>query len=217
MARIHGERDLNLAHRMRAVGVPLDRDEFEERLIVQQDREPLVNSIASRYLTRSHIGLSIQLYITIVSNSGAPLTLHGFRIWLPWSDTPVALLQDPADPFAPATYRFPGETSGGFDRSQLIARSCKTLTRGQAVEGFLLGSHGDPIPRSFRHGTEVPVVLVIEDQFGEVYSKELFLTVDRLAERGSKPKLPQPRKRLFDRVDSPIEEAQPKAETVKAV
>jgi hypothetical protein len=50
MVRCHGERDSNLAQRMRAVGVPLERDEFEERLIVQQGREPHVNSMASRLL-----------------------------------------------------------------------------------------------------------------------------------------------------------------------
>jgi hypothetical protein len=145
--------------------------------------------------------LTIQLYIRLVSNSGVPLTLRGLRLWLPWADTPVVLLQDPADPFAPATYRFPGETSGGFDKSQVIAQFRKTLTRGRPVEGFLLGYHGEPIPRSFRHGTKVPVVLTIEDQFGEIYSRELFLTVDRSAERGPKPKPARPRKRLFDQPD----------------
>jgi hypothetical protein len=56
-----------------------------------------------------------------------------------------------------------------------------------SVEGFLLGYLGAPIPRSFRHGAKVPIVLTIEDQYGEVYSREVFLAVDRTAERGPKP------------------------------
>ena len=216
MVKVHGERDTNLARRMRAVGVPLEPAEFEERLIVHQDREPFVNSIASHYLTRNLIGLTIQLYIMLVSNSEVPLTLRGLRVWLPWADTPVVLLQDPADPIAPETYRFPGQTSGGFDKSQVIVQSGKKLTRGRFVKGFLLGYHGDPIPRSFRHGTEVPIELTIEDQFGEVYSRELFLTVDRSAERGHKPKPPRPRRSLFDKPECPKSEEQPKGKAVEA-
>jgi hypothetical protein len=41
----------------------------------------------------------------------------------------------------PETYRFPSETSGGFEKSEVVAQSAKKLTRGQSVEGFLLGYH----------------------------------------------------------------------------
>jgi hypothetical protein len=216
MCKVQGERDINLAHRMQAVGVPLKLEEFEECLTVHQDKQPLVNSIASRYLTRTYLGITITIYITIVSNSRIPLALRGLRVWLPWADIPVVLLQDPADPFAPEIYRFPGETSGGFHRSELIPQSGKTLTRGQPVEGFLLGTHGDPIPRSFRHGDEIPVVLVIEDQFGETYSRELFVMVDRSTEWRPKPKPPRLRRSLFDKPDGPEREAQPEVTTMEA-
>jgi len=216
MVRVRGERDINLAQRMRAVGVPLERDEFAERLIVQQDRGPFGNSIAVRYLTRSHMYITFKLYTRLVSNSEVPVTLRGLQVRLPWTDTPVELLQDPADPFAPQTYRFPGQTSGGFDRSQVIVQSAKTITRERSIEGFLLGYHADPIPRSFRHGAKVPVVLTIEDQLGETYSRELFLMVDRSAELGPKPKPPRPRRSLFDKPDSPKTEAQPKGKAVEA-
>jgi hypothetical protein len=216
MVRAYGERDIDLARRMQAVGVPLELDEFKERLIVHQAREPFVDSIAASYLTRSHIGLTIQIYITIISNSGVPLTLCGLQVGLPWTSTPVELLQDPADPFAPEIYRFPGQTSGGIDKSAVIVQSGKKLTRGRSVEGFLLGCHFDPIPLSFRHGTKVPVVLTIEDQFGEFHSRELFLAVDRTAEQGPKPKPPQPRRSLFDKPDSLKREAQHKGNAVEA-
>ncbi len=216
MVRVHGERDINLAHRMRVAGVPLALDEFEERLIVQQEGDPLVDSIAASYLTRNHIGLTITVYIRVICNSGVPCTLCGLRVWLLWTDIPVELLQDPADPFAPRTYRFPGQTSGGFDKSEVIVQSGKTLTRGRSVEGLLLGYHFDPIPQSFRHGTKVPIELGIEDQFGEFYSRELFLTVDRTAEWGPKPKHPPPRRSLFDKADSPEREERPKGKAVEA-
>ncbi len=216
MVRVHGERDINLAHRMRAVGVPLDLDEFEKRLIVLQEGEPPVDIIASYYLTSYTIGLIVQTYLTLLCDKGGPFTLRGLRVWLPWIDTPVILLQDPADPFAPRTYRFPGQTSGGFDKSEVIVQSGKTLTRGRSVEGLLLGYHFDPIPQSFRHGTKVPIELRIEDQFGEFYSRELFLTVDRTAEWGPKPKHPPPRRSLFDKADSPEREEWPKGKAVEA-
>jgi hypothetical protein len=216
MFKGHGEQDGKLAHRMKAVGVPLELDEFEERLTVYVDRLPFVNCIASRYLARTYLGTTIQAYITIVSNSGVPLALRGLRVWLPWTDVPVVLLQDPADPFAPEIYTFPGQTSGGFHRSDVIPQSGKTLTRGQVLEGFLLGSHSDPIPRSLRHGTELPIVLVIEDQFEETYSRELFLTVDRSTEWGPKPKPLPPRRKLFDEPYILKREAQPEIKTVEA-
>jgi hypothetical protein len=216
MRKVQGERDINLARRMRAVGVPLERDEFEEHLTVHQDRQPLVSFIASRYLTRTYLGTALQTYITIVSNSGVPLALRDLRVWLPWADTPAVLLQDPADPFAPEIYRFPGETSGGFHRSDVIPQSGKTLTRGQAVQGFLLGTHCDPIPRSFRHGTEIPVVFVIEDQFGETYSRELFVMVDRSTEWRPKPKPSRLRRGLFDKPDSPERKHSREVKTVEA-
>jgi hypothetical protein len=216
MIRVHGERDINLAYRMRAVGVPLELDEFEERQIVQQAREPLVDSIAAHYLTQNHIGLTVQLYVSIAYNSGVPLMLCGLQVRLPWTDNLVELLADPVDPFAPATYRFPGQKSIEFDKSEVIVHSGKTLTRGRLVEGFLLGYHCDPIPRSYRHGSEVPVVLTIEDQFGELYSRELFLTVDRTAERKPKPNSRPPRRSLFDEADSPTIGAQAKGNAVVA-
>jgi hypothetical protein len=215
MVRGRGEQDLNLADRLRAVGVPLERDEFEECLIVRQSREPFVNSIASRFLTRNYIGLTIHTYITIISNSRDPLRLCGFQVRLPWTDSPIELLQTPSDSFAPPTCKFPGQVHGGFDKSQLIVQFGKKLTRGQSVEGFLLGYHGDPIPRSFRHGAKVPVVLTIADQFGEFYLRELRLTVDRTAERGPKPAPPRPRRRLFDKSDKPKREAQLKGSSME--
>jgi hypothetical protein len=201
---------------MHAAGVPLEQNEFEERLIVYQDRQPLVNSIASHWLTRNYMGVIIQYYVTIGSNSGIPFRLNGIEVNLPWSDMRVELMQDPADPLAPQTYGFPRQTSGGFDKSEVLIQSAKTLTHGQSVYGFVFGQHPDPIPPSFRHGTEVPVVLTIEDQFGEFYSRELFLTVDRSAESGPKPKPLPSRGSLFDKADGPEREAQPESEPVLA-
>lgn len=198
MFKVRGEWDFNLAQRMRVVGVPLDRDEFEERLIVHQD--PHVGSVALRYLIDLYT--TIQLYVVIASNSRIPLRLCGVQVSLLWTNIPVELLQDPADPFAPQTYRFPGQTSGGFDKSDIIVQSGKTLTRGQSVEGFLLGYDADPIPQSIRHGSEVPVVLTIEDQFRGTYNKELFAKIDRSAEWGPKPKSARSRRNLFDKPDS---------------
>jgi hypothetical protein len=180
----------------------MDLEMFEEALIITQGEGLGENSIASRYLCRHFISLIIIVYIKIVGNSTVPLTLCSFQLNLLWKDSPASLLPDPADLFAPLTYRFPGQSGEQFDRSDVIVQSGKTLRRGQSVEGFLLAYDGDPIPNTFRHGSNVPVVLNIADQFGGIYSKELSLRADRSVEWRPKPQPARPRRRLFDQPDS---------------
>jgi hypothetical protein len=59
MAKFNVERERDLVHRMRAVGVPFDSNEFEESLSVHQARGPFANLMASHYITPNHRGLII--------------------------------------------------------------------------------------------------------------------------------------------------------------
>ena len=204
MCNLHTAGDLQLARRMHVVGVPLDLGEFEDSLIIRQDRESVVHSIASSYISSHHIGLVIITYIKVVGNSPVPLRLCGFDLRLPWQECPATLLPDPADPLAPAIYKFPGNNGSRFDHSQIIWQSGKTLRRGNSHEGFLLAFEHDPLPIDFKHGVGVPVVLNIFDQFDEIHTQELTLTADRSVEWLPKPKLSPRRRNLFDKRDSRI-------------
>jgi hypothetical protein len=98
--------DLQVAHRMLVVGVPLDLDEFEAPLIIVQSKEFGYNTIALRYLTSTYMGTTIIALIRIVGNSTVPLIFTRFILSLPWTDTPVTLLPDPTSADAPQIYRF---------------------------------------------------------------------------------------------------------------
>lgn len=209
------ECDRDQLRRMRECGIPLGQDDFQKCLTVRQDGYPFVNCLAAHYLSRDHIGLTIKLYIKIVSNCKAPVSLCGFQLYLPWTRIPVQLLPDRADPFAPETCKFPGPTSQRFDKSDIILQSGK-LKRGACNEGFLLGFHCDPIPRSYCHGDEVRLVFALENQFQEIYSTELSLTVDRTAEHVPKPETPSSRTSLFAKPYRPKTETQAKGKRVEA-
>jgi hypothetical protein len=215
MSRVKNELELAVAQRMRALGIPLDQKESKERVLVSQDRTPLVNIIATKYLSSRSLGTAITTYVTIVNNSEIPLALCGIQLNLPWKDAPAILLQDPADDFSPQVYRFPGEMDGGFDRSDMLPHTGVTLRFGRSVEGFIFAYDLDPVPPGFRHGQEVPVLLVIEDQFGELYERELLLAVDRTVERGPKPKPHRPQRKgsLFDKRDFSRDESPSPSQT----
>jgi hypothetical protein len=147
--------------------------------------------------------LTIESYITIVGNTSEPFTLSGLEVCLPWKYDPATLLQDPADDLRRKTFNFPNQKSGGYDRSEVIAQSNRTLTGGRFTSGWLLAYDLKPIPREFRHGSELPIILNIIDQFDNSHLRELLLMVNRLNERESpKPTASRPRRSLFAKPDA---------------
>ena len=196
--------DFDLARRMRTAGVPMDAGAFAGALVVRQEGGPSANSIASSYLTSTHLGTVIMLYLKLVGNREMCFVLSGFELSLPWKNTPATLLQDPADPIAPTIYRFPGYNASQYDKSEVIFQSGKTLRRVQPLEGYLLAIDSEPIPVEIQHGTDVTAKLTIFDQFDQGYSYDVVLRVDRSVEWGPKPVAPKRRSRLFDRPDRKI-------------
>jgi hypothetical protein len=148
------------------------------------------------------MGLRIESHITIVGNSSVPFELCGLEVLLPWKKEPAYLLPDPADYFAPQTYKFPNEKTGGYDRSDVIARSNVILRRGQTISGFLLGYDCQPIPDGFSDGSRLPITLNIINQLGESHQRELILPINRSQEWGPQP-VPRPRRDLFAKRDEP--------------
>ena len=124
------QRDLENARRMRAKGVPLDLATFDGGMVIRQRGGHLENSVASSYLTRSYIGVTVTLYIKLVGNRSVPFEICGMELYFPWKDTPANLLPDPADAEAPQIYTFAPHNVTQFDKSELILRSGKTLRRG---------------------------------------------------------------------------------------
>jgi hypothetical protein len=201
MCRNSNAGDLEFARRMRALGVRIDLGAFEKDLVILQDGGPPVNSIASCYLTSSHIGSILTSYVKLMANGSVPFGVCGFELFFPWKDTPINLLPDPADPSAPEIYKFGQYNGSRYDKSQVIFQRNKTLRRGQPMEGYLLAIDFDPVPAEIQHGSDVTAKLTILDQYDRPHSSGLVLWVDRSVEYGPKPRAPKPRKRLFDQPD----------------
>jgi hypothetical protein len=202
MCRRNSESDLRIAQRLQASGVPLAVDGFDERVKVIQDTVRLSQRITSYFIIPGSLGLKIECYITIVGNSSEPFRLNGFQVRLPWKEGLAILLQDPADYFAPQIFKFPGENSGGYGRSDVIVQSHRTLTFGRSTSGWLLAWDNQPIPEGFRHGSELSIILDVIDQFDNAHPRELRLMVDRLAERTPpKPRVSRHRS-LFAKPDA---------------
>jgi hypothetical protein len=204
MCRNSNALDLDLARRMRTAGVPMDAGAFAEALVVRQEGGPFANSVALSYLTTTQIGTIIILHIKMIGNIETTFVLSGVELYLPWKDTPINLLPDPADPSAPEIYKFGRYNASQYDKSQVIFQSGKTLRRGQPLEGYLLAVDPEPVPSEIRHRTDVTAKLTIFDQFDQGYSYDVVLRVDRSVEWGPKPVAPKRRSRLFDGPDRKI-------------
>jgi hypothetical protein len=200
MSKNRNKDDLQIAERMRAVGVPLDLGEFEESLIVTQETDPGANMLSSCYLSRNFISTVIIAYIYITYISKTPLIISDFSLRLPWRTTPVTLLPDPAADFAPQIYTFSRYNATKHDRSEMIQQS-GTLRFGQSIKGFLMGTHGDPIEDNFKQRDFVHADLHINGPVETIHIHDLLLQVDLEAERGRKPPAVQ-RRNIFDYPDS---------------
>ena len=83
-----------------------------------------------------------------------PFMLSGFELCLPWKNTPATLHPDPDDPSAPMIYKFSQYDGSGYDKSELIFQTGKTLRGGQPLQGYLLAVEPEPIPAEIRHGAK---------------------------------------------------------------
>lgn len=193
--------DFQLASRMSALGLPIDLGEFQRPVLINQVGEFYENFVASSYLSRNGIGVGTVCHLTVVNIQAIPVKLCDFELVLPWSNSLLNLLPDPANPDAPEVYRFPGYSAYQYARGDVLPRP-GILRRGQSLDGLLLAVGLDPIPSSFRNRTVVPVQLRIFDQFNTGHPTELRLLVDRSEERAAKPKAThRTRRSLFGHPD----------------
>jgi len=134
---------LNDARRMRAAGVPLDLGQFRDSLNIRQHT---VCTISTHYFVANFGGFIITTGLKITCESKTPLRICEFALKLPWKEERPMLLADPLSPTETEIFRFPGERSGGYHRSEVIGAMPILLRHGMSVEGFLLAYDHDPLP-----------------------------------------------------------------------
>ncbi|MFZ0736015.1 MAG: hypothetical protein WAM96_02880 [Candidatus Acidiferrales bacterium] len=143
-------------------------------------------------------GYRISLSLTVLRE---PFAIAAFELELPWTSSPVIWLSDPAEGNASSSiYRFPGRHSDQFPRDSVInhrADARRSLSRGQCIEGFLLGYGSDSIPDCFQHGGHVPGTFGVVDQFGELHSTEINFWLDRSSKLSSRKGNAPPRESIF--------------------
>lgn len=191
-----------LACRLRAVGVPLEIAEADEAddVIINQ-----LNGVTENraFDLNGGIGTGVIISLSIIMQSHG-YAISRFALQLPWVDSSFRLLDDPVEIGATwNVYRFPGTDALEFPRESVInhvSGLSRTWSRGECVKGLLLGIGSNSIPDDFRHGSEIPAFIIVEDQFETRSQAPISLWTDRSA-KSSTPLRNKPRRRLFERAD----------------
>jgi hypothetical protein len=178
------DESLALARRIRAAGIPIGIEEDDEKgheasgLVIRQVGGVMESSVADSDCSVTRYIISV----CITSNLPGRFAISGFGLECPFKDPFFHFLADPVEMRARwNTYRFPG-SSLEFDRSQVInhlADVRRTLSRGQSVQGLLLGVGFEPIPDCTWPENLMPAFLTVFDQYVCEYSAPVSLWVVR--------------------------------------
>jgi hypothetical protein len=202
------DQGLTLARQIRAAGIPIGIEEDDEKgrhheasgLLICQVGGVVESSVAdldgglTRYI----------IYVRTTSNLPGRFAISSFELERPWKDPFFHWLDDPVEIGAKRNaYRFPGSKLE-FDRSQGINHYADvrgTLSRGQSVQGLLLGVGFKSIPDRTWPENLIPAFLTVFDQFGRKYSALVFLWADRSQRLLRRTRTKTPRRALFDSPD----------------
>ena len=174
--------DIELARRMRAVGVPLELPEDDDSKVTQPPAKGISIQHNAEGIAEA-IGDTSTGYILdvcIIPNVPWPIEIARVVLHLPWDDPFFQWIPDPSERGA-EMYSLPG-TSLHYGRDQVINHRIgqgQALSPGRSLSGILLGC-GMDMPRTVLHGSEIPAFLHIFDQFGREYSAGMPLRVHRL-------------------------------------
>ena len=172
---------LALARRIRAAGRPIfireddvDPEPLPIKALCVRQTGPVMGTSVFEY--SGGTGVMIDLCIT-VNISG--FAIGYFDLDLPWPMKHFRWFEDPKDTYSPC-YQFWG-TGLEFRRTRVLNHRAdgRLLSRGQTVEGLLLGSCMAFIPVKFRQGEIVTATLFIADQYEREYRTPVNLIVDR--------------------------------------
>jgi hypothetical protein len=205
-----------LACKLRSLEVPLEIPE------ANRESELIIWQVGGLLETRAFdldcggTGFTIELSITIGINRFA---ISHFALELPWDDSSIRWL-DPVE-IAPSlnVYRFPG--TGGLELSSKdvinhFADLTRMWSRGQSLQGLLVGIGSEPIPNDFGHGRSIPGFITVVDQFESVFRSPISLFADR-SWRFAKHTRKKPRRRsLFECRDVDGPSLTPQLESEKA-
>jgi hypothetical protein len=210
MAKVpHWMKRSDLVRQMLRLGVPIDVTRTD-LIGVNSQRSIRIDYIGGVAETSAFdldpvgTGYMASLSLTVLRE---PFAIASFDLALPWMQTPVIWLSDPAEGNGPRnTYQFPGRNPLEYPRDAVINHCAdvrRNLPLGKCIEGLLLGYGLDSIPDCFQHGGDAVGTLSITDQFGKEHSAEISFWIDRSAKLSPKKRNAPPRKSLFeDRVFS---------------
>jgi hypothetical protein len=131
--------------------------------------------------------------------------ISGFDLSLPWEGY-VWWLADPRDRVVrPPVYRFDRNYIPEYNRDQVLnhlAEVRRVRSRGESLQGYLLGVGNDPIPEQFKQGAIIPASLIVYDQYGEGHRSPVSLWTDRTRRFFKRERSGQPRQGgLLDKRD----------------
>ena len=190
------------AYKLRALGVLLEIAESNDLIIKQLGGVTETRA----FDLNGGLGTGFIIYLSIIIDV-SKYAISRFALQLPWGDTSFRWLDDPVEIGAPwNVYRFPGTDALEFPRGVVmnhVAGLSRMWSRGEFVKGLLLGIGSNSIPDNFRHGSEIPAFIVVEDQFETPSLSPISLWTDRSA-KFSTPLRNKPRRRLFEHANVEI-------------
>jgi len=110
------------------------------------------------------------------------IAISGYKVILPWEDPTFFVLTDPRETDASArTYRF---FCGGeeYSRDLVLNHRIGMFTRGQSIDGALMGVSSTRIPAQYSHGSDAELKLSVITSLGEC-STSIVAGTDRSQER----------------------------------
>ena len=199
------DESLALARRIRAAGIPIGIEEDDEPGGHHEERELFIRQVGGvleSSVDDSDGGLTQYIIsVRITSNLPGRFAISSFGLEPPFQDPFFHLLEDPLEVGGPRnTYRFPGSNLE-FNRREVInhyADVRRTLSRGQSVQGLLLGVGFEPIPDRTWPENLMPAFLKVFDQFEREYPGPVSLWVFRSQKLLRRTETKARRKGLFD-------------------
>ncbi len=201
-------KSLALARRIRAAGIPIRIAEDDEEAGHREDSGLLirqVGGVVESSVDDSDGGLTQYIiHVCITSNLPGRFAISGFELECPLHDPFFHWLPDPVEIGARwNAYRFPGSNLE-FDRS-LVINHCadvrRTLSRGQSVQGLLLGVGFEPIPDRTWPENLMPAFVKVFDQYVREYPEPVSLWVVRNQRLPHRARPKARRKGLFESPD----------------
>lgn len=199
------EENESITRRLHAGGIDIPINE-DESCSDQYSRSGLLIDLVPEIESNCAVDLGewgtfFILYVRITSNLPA-FAPSRFILGLPWEDTQTYWLKDPLTNSWPPrpVYSFYAAPTLRYKRDDVLNHRTdvrKVLRRGYSMQGYLLGA-GGPMPDDMQHGTKIPTMFSVVDQFGRPYPKPIPLWLDRTKRLLRETPKMTPRRVLFD-------------------